>query len=463
MRVPAKDARQEGASWRPGITRRELLRLSAGAAGALALAPLAGCGPQDAAGALPVTSGVSGGGSSARPVRLLSTQLAPEHEAHALRSAVLPGFDREVDFVAEQPSAFYDRASADAPEVAVLGGTHGDLAALVERGLLADVRGLVEELGDRAFDERFLAMARYGRDGLYFVPWMRATYRMVARREALDYLPEGADLKDLTFDDIRQWSDTIVRATGVAPLGLPAAEGGLVHRFVQGYAYPSFTGALNTAFAGADAVAMWQATRAMCHYADAAALGYAFLHEPLVQGNVWIGWDHDARLVDALHAYPEEFVTLAAPRGPKGRGYMEVVAGLAIPRNSTDPEGARALIEYLTRHDVTAAMQAETGFAPPTSAGGGEPGTGKRGGLEPIAPDGDPSAVRSVLPVGLGQHVAAYDDVFRRTYARIIVGGMDIKQVLEAEAPRLQQVLEGAGASCWTPDDPSGSGVCRVA
>jgi len=44
---------------------------------------------------------------------------------------------------------------------------------------------------------------------------------------------------------------------------------------------------------------------------------------------VWIAWDHIARVKDALTTQPDQFVAFPAPAGPKGRGYMPVIAGLA--------------------------------------------------------------------------------------------------------------------------------------
>ena len=47
---------------------------------------------------------------------------------------------------------------------------------------------------------------------------------------------------------------------------------------------------------------------------------------------VWIAWDHIARVKEAISLEPDRFVVFPAPAGPKGRGYMPVIAGLAIPR-----------------------------------------------------------------------------------------------------------------------------------
>ena len=55
-----------------------------------------------------------------------------------------------------------------------------------------------------------------------------------------------------------------------------------------------------------------------------------FMQELLLSGDVWIGFDHVARVLDALRQKPDEFVAFPAPSGPKGRGYVPVLAGLAV-------------------------------------------------------------------------------------------------------------------------------------
>ncbi len=76
------------------------------------------------------------------------------------------------------------------------------------------------------------------------------------------------------------------------------------------------------------------------------------MQEPLLSGDVWIAFDHIARVLDALRQKPDEFVAFPAPSGPKGRGYMPVLAGLAVAKGAPDPNGAAALIEYLTRPET---------------------------------------------------------------------------------------------------------------
>ena len=55
------------------------------------------------------------------------------------------------------------------------------------------------------------------------------------------------------------------------------------------------------------------------------------MQEPLLTGEVWVAFDHVARLADAFNQKPDDFVAFPAPAGPAGRGFMPVVAGIGDP------------------------------------------------------------------------------------------------------------------------------------
>ncbi|MBP0650710.1 extracellular solute-binding protein, partial [Mycobacterium tuberculosis] len=80
-----------------------------------------------------------------------------------------------------------------------------------------------------------------------------------------------------------------------------------------------------------------------------ASASYGFMQEPLLTGEVWVAWDHIARLKDALDQKPNDFVVFPVPAGPKGRAHMPVIAGLAVPKSSNAPDEAKALIAYMSK------------------------------------------------------------------------------------------------------------------
>src|SRR5207244_687618 len=87
----------------------------------------------------------------------------------------------------------------------------------------------------------------------------------------------------------------------LAPLAgkyLEDLSGVLLHRFLEGYLLPSFTGGQMTTFRSKEAVTAWQYLRELWPNCGQASTNYNFMQEPLASGEVSVGWDHVARLTD---------------------------------------------------------------------------------------------------------------------------------------------------------------------
>jgi multiple sugar transport system substrate-binding protein len=398
----------------------------------------------------------------------LSTQLRPVEEAEKMRERILAGYDGAVRFMGSDSAPFIDRVRAEAlagkGTVALVAAQHGDLASLASEGLLLDLGDLAGDLADRRFAPDLLELARLGRYRASYIPWAQSTYLMAARQEAVGLLPAGADLTALTYDQLLSWAARVNREQGGRKLGFPAAQDGLLRRFLQGHAYPSFTGALHARFRSDDAVTMWRWMRRAWAESNPRSPTYAFMHKPLQSGEVWIAWDHVARLIDALKAGPSEFVAFPAPTGPRGLGYIIVPSGLAIPKSCPDPDGARRLIRYLTEPATAAITLREVGFFPPTTEFNAPASLGAGIREEAVAVRQqvtNPRALLSLLPVGLKNRGRDYDDVFYTTLNAIVAERQPIPAVLEAKGRQLQAILDSVGAHCWRPDPPS-SGTCRI-
>lgn len=448
------------------ISRRRALRNAAGAAGAVT-----------AGGALGHGAFASGGSRRSSATRaqdgellFTSTQLVPIEEAEAMRNTILAGFDRPVEFIAEEPGPFVDRITAEAQSgegsVGLLGGLHGDFSSLVEQDLLLELTDLATELESRGFDPDYLELARYGTDQVYYIPWMQAMYIMAAHRDALEYLPEGLTEEglqtDLTYEQLAAWGANMADNAGQL-LGFPAAEDGLIHRFLQGYSYPSFTGGLNTTFASADAVTMWEWFKGAWAATNPQALTYSNMDDPLLSGEVLVAWDHTARLINALTETPDDFITFPAPRGPEGLGNMPALAGLAIPRTAPDAEGSRALIDFLTTPETQTLTLQEVAFFPVVEVAlPADLNAGTQKEADAVAATtADPNSLTSLLPVGLGEQNGAYNKVFRDSLTSILIDGEEIQTVLDTQKANLQSVLDTASAPCWSPD-PESDGTCQV-
>jgi multiple sugar transport system substrate-binding protein len=190
---------------------------------------------------------------------------------------------------------------------------------------------------------------------------------------------------------------------------------------------------------------------------------YAFMQEPLASEEVWIAWDHVARLINIANDRPNDFMLVPAPAGPKGRGFMPVLAGLAIPRGAPNRAGAEQLIDYLTQPQQQANTALQLAFFPVTSAQvPSEQSPGIK--LEADAVQKQAAAkdaVPSLLPIGLGGKGGDFNNVYLDTFQRIVLKNEDIQGVLEAEAKTLQGIMDDTKAGCWAPDPPS-DGPCKV-
>src|SRR5690606_27079661 len=99
-----------------------------------------------------------------------------------------------------------------------------------------------------------------------------------------------------------------------------------------------------------------------------ASTNCGFMQEPLLTGDVWIAFDHIARLADAFNQRPDDFVAFPAPAGPVGRGFMPVLAGIAVPVTTPDLDASLALVEYMMQPETQVATLLATNFYPTIDA-----------------------------------------------------------------------------------------------
>lgn len=415
------------------------------------------------AGALLLTASLA----AAQDVNFLSTQLRPVEEAQKVRQVLLKGVPGKVSYLVEEPPQFDVRMKAEGKAgkrtISLAGALHGELQPLVTSGDIEPIDDVAAKLADRGIPQGLMELGKLGTGKQVYIPWMQATYIMVARKEALASLPAGADVNALTYDQLEAWGKALTEKTGKRLIGFPAGPKGLMPRFYQGYLYPSFTGGVVTPFRSAEAEAMWGKFKGLWQYVNPNSTSYDFMQEPLMAGEVWVAFDHVARVKDALVQEPDKYVTFPAPAGPKGRGYMPVVAGLAIPKGAPDRAGAAAVIEHLTKPEVQVKTAAEVGFFPVVKA---ELPADLSPGIKLIAEgvaktQGAKDALPALLPIGLGDKGGEFNKVFSDSFQRIVLRGENPRTVLDAQAAVLKGLMDTTKAPCWAPDKGS-EGPCPV-
>ncbi|MCT8998708.1 ABC transporter substrate-binding protein [Chelativorans intermedius] len=402
-------------------------------------------------------------GSAQADILFWSTQAKPVEETQAMREQVLSGFSESVDYQASDTGPWLTRIQAELEAgqgtIGLLGGLHGDFTTLADN--LVDLSDV--DLGGVSVNDTFQQLGRLGTDEQKYLPWMQATYIMAANRKALDYLPEGADINALTYDELIAWMKTLAEETGGPKFGFPAGPKGLKHRFFQGYLYPSYTDSMVTKFRSAEAEEAWNKFKELWAYTNPASTSFAFMQEQLLTEEVWVAFDHTARLAEAFNQRPDDFVAFPAPAGPTGRGFMPVVAGVAVPETAPDMEKAKALAAYMLKPETQIATLRATNFFPVVDVELPDdmPAAVRISGAAIAAMSGAEDANPGLLPMGLGDLGGKFNQVYNDTFERIVLAGQDVRAVLDDQAEALRAIMEEAGAPCWAPDEPS-EGACPV-
>jgi len=401
-------------------------------------------------------------GAAQADVLFWSTQAKPAQESQAMREQVLAGAGMDVNYQGNDGGPWLTRLQAElqagSGEIGVLGALHGDFAAMDPADLVD-----LDSLGVASASDTFNNLAKLGTSNSQYIPWMQASYIMAANKKALQYLPAGADVDALTYDQLIAWAGNVKEATGGAKFGFPAGPKGLKHRFFQGYLYPSYTDGVVRTFASDKAVTAWEKMRELWSVTNPASTNYSFLQEQLLSEEVWIAFDHTSRLANAFNERPDDFVAFPAPAGPEGRGFMPVIAGVAIPRTAPDMDAAKKLVAYMLDPATQVATLRATNFFPVVDVDlpSDLPPAVQAAGGAVAKMSGSADANPGLLPAGLGAKGGDFNRVFVDSFERIVLGNQDIRTVLNDQKKALEAIMQETGAPCWAPDAPS-KGACPV-
>jgi multiple sugar transport system substrate-binding protein len=436
------------------ISRRALLALGAGVAAAPVLSACGGVS----------TSGTSSGSGS---ITLMSNQFSPVEEKQRFEKILKDRVTAEkVAFNQVETGIFastlQSQVEAGKVQISVVGALHGDLAPHAAR--LTDLDDVLGSLADRGFSTELTTLAKLGGSTTKYVPWMQASYVLAVNKKALQWLPGGVDVQKLTYDQLLAWMTAARQGNGNKPVfGIPAGVKGLYHRFFQGFLLPSFTGGQITTFHSPEAVTAWEYMKQLWAQSATASTNYDNMQEPLQRGEVLVGFDHVARLVGAPADKPGDWLMVPAPSGPKGLGYMLVLAGLGIPKGAPEMDKAKDAIKTLTTPDVQIEVLRQNAFFPVTNAKVPTdlPGAIALANGAINAQRSAPNAILSLPPVGLGTRDGEVAQLFKNCFKEICLNGKPVKQVLDAQAGQLNAIMDQLKVPCWQPD-PAGS-PCRAA
>lgn len=233
----------------------------------------------------------------------------------------------------------------------------------VDNGYVKDLTGVAASWNDRTFSKGFDELSVInGRR--YFLPIGADVYLTCANNEALAYLPSGADVQDLTWEELVNWANAIAEGEGEGKFGWTGVpQKMLVYQF----------GSMVLAYGGGfpdigspEAMEAWDQFVKMNGTFAPAVKTYDNVTAPMKRGEVWLTVTHNGRVGAIYESNPTQFTVAAAPKGPAGIGSIAGTSGLGMMEGTVKEELATAFLEYMTRPEVMLdTMKGTGGFIPP--------------------------------------------------------------------------------------------------
>ena len=251
----------------------------------------------------------------------------------------------------------------DHPTMDIVCAYVANMAEWIEEEYVEDLTSYVKSWDDRTFSPTFEYGTNVG-GKQYFIPVGADVYLTIANKKALKYLPSGADLDKLTWEDFAKWSNAIAKGEGegkTVVTGIPMKS--LIYQFgAISLSYGATFPDINTP----GAIKAWEILVSMKDDFIPAVLNVDNCVAPMKREEAWFSWMHCARAGQVYSANPANFVVAPVPEGPAGIGSIAGVSGYGILKNAPHFELAIKFLEYITRPDMQVKIAKGTGgFIPP--------------------------------------------------------------------------------------------------
>ena len=240
---------------------------------------------------------------------------------------------------------------------------NGDMPDWLDADYVEDLTDLVAGWDDRTFSEAFIQDTN--RDGKqFFLPLAADVYLLLAHDNAMPYLPEGADIDTLTWEQYAEWANAMAEGEGegkVCITGIPSNS--WIYQFggsalSYGAGFPDIN--------SPEAAEAWKIWTSMGDAFIPSVLNISNCTDPMLREESWLTVFHNARAGQVYASNETQFTLGPAPSGPAGIGTIAGVTGYGIVKDSANQEIALAFLEYLTRPDIQVKIAKGTGgFIPP--------------------------------------------------------------------------------------------------
>ncbi len=181
-------------------------------------------------------------------------------------------------------------------------------------------------------------------------------------------------------------------------------------------------------------------------YVHTASTTWMAMDEPLLKQEVLIAWDHTARLKAAIVEKPDQFVIIPVPRGPKGRGYITVAVGMAIPVDAPQEDNTIKLIDYLTKPEAQVLVYKNVGFFPVVAEAEGAIPEGPLKILAKgvLTQSATPDSIMVLIP-SLGPKSGEFTGLYREVFTKVVIDGADIESAIKKADATMKSIFKEIG------------------
>lgn len=306
---------------------------------------------------------------------LTSRMFSPPEEQTFFINEILKPFEEEtgieVIFEILDQDAMLDRVAVqqetDHVTMDIIVAHNGDFATWTDAGYVDPLNDIIGKWKDRTILPAFESDTDV--DGVtYFVPISADVYLLIANNKALPYLPDGADIDNLTYEEYAQWAVNVAEGEGegkVCVTGIPQKMwvyqfGGSALSYGGGFPDVNSEGAVK-------AWENWVKIGAADGFMPT-VLNVDNCTEPLMREEAWLSVAHNARVGQAYASNETQFTVAPAPSGSEGIGSIAGAHGFGIVKGSSNYDLAVVLLEYLTRPDIQLKIGKGTGGFIPAMA-----------------------------------------------------------------------------------------------
>ncbi len=201
----------------------------------------------------------------------------------------------------------------------------------------------------------------------YFMPIIGNIYIVIANKKALPYLPKGADINNLTWDQFADWAINMKSVNGY---GRTVLSGVSLNSFI--YQFGACALSYGAKFPEIDSEGAKKAWKIFEKIANANAFVpniriVSDCSTVMLTHQAWLSILNNAKACEVYAGDPDSYVLASMPTGSAGRGSIVGFSGMGVMKNSKNMKLALKILEYFSKPKVQIEVARETGGFFPAS------------------------------------------------------------------------------------------------